>query len=937
MNNCRLSWALYALLFAFLAGCGGSTSGDDDDDEGSDGGPSINRAVGAVTVSAGGDSLAVGDQVSVRATVINDTAVPLDSIPVTFGTTAGQLSSETATTDADGVAEVTLTAPDTTGTAQISAPAEGVPGSVSLAFVAGPVGDIQLSATPTVIAFNRSTSLSLQLRDNGGNPVADQVVNLQTPTNESQGTFENLTVTTDINGRATGVYTAGNTAGSDMLQAQVSATKSNPVAITVDPDAARLDQLALRAGSDEIVANGSSNTFVRATVIDTDERSVEGVRVTFSANAGTLDTESALTDANGIASIDLTAGTRATTAQVLASVGGLNQTALVEFVPGPVSVANSSITVNPSSLPADGSSTTEVTVTLADANGNPVADDTRATLQAGAGQILSTNPMATMLGRATFTLQAPENPAEAQVSVLEQPELSSQVRFGAASSGTPASIQIDANPQSISVAGVGQDEQSNINLTILDDSGNTIKELQYNNAALDNVRITLITRPDGGEFLAGTSADGSSVDSLGNDFIDVRSTSGTVTLNLQSGTRPGIIEARVQVLGFNGTRFGNTADVPTTASLPQITIASGPPHTLVFTSPVSDSIIDEGGGVYSRRGTVIVTDRFGNSVPDGTAISLGLMDSVIAKGTGTIVGGSTTLSAQNFDFDTRCLTLSTCNTTGTFNFTSTINRNDVARGIQGGDRMIIRDAQAEDKGRFVDGSSIGSATTLGAQSAYDNDAQPIHFAVGASLLGAEVSGIDADDNLQTGTGTTMDGRVPFRVTYPANRASILVGCYGNDLDGLYTRDDKRFEVPQSAQVYVVASSSDDSATGVDRGQFCFSGIAGSTLQATPASASGDASIALELRDGGDGILLPFVPVSATWVIETRGDASSFDIVAVDILPNAENSKPQTGINGVANASIDINCDNGVPCESGDSATVTFRALDASVEVEVSIP
>lgn len=930
---------LFVCLTIVLAGCGGSTSGGGDDD-GSSGGDDDSGGstseVANVTVRAGGNTLAVGDQTTVRATLEDDAGENLGGIPVEFTASNGQLSDDTVTTDPDGIARVTLKAPDTTGTAQIAAIAQGVPGSISVQFVAGPVSNLQLDASPTTVAFNRSTSLTIRAEDNSGNPVADQSIRLQTVRNTSQGSFDEIDVTTDENGRATAVYTAGNAdAGTDTLRARTGSVNADPVDITVDPNAARLEQLTLRAGSDSITADSESETFIRAALTDTQARPVQGVEVAFQTNEGSLSSETATTDASGIAEIELTASTRTTTAQVLASVGGLNQSAPVDFVAGPVSVANSSITANPSSLPAGNEGTTELAVTLADANANPVADGTEVRLQSSAGRFQSANPTSTTLGRATFTLQAPADPATARVNVLDQPGLATTVRFGAASSGEPASIQVDAEPQSITVASVGQEERSTISLDIKDNSGDLIDESAYDDADLNNVRVTLVTRPNGGEFLAGTDANGDSVTSADEKAVDVRSNDGRVTLNLQSGTRPGVVEARVQVLAFDGSDFTNSADVATTASLPQISIASGPPNTLVFTSPESAAITDEGGGVYSRLGTVIVTDKFGNAVPDGTAVSLGLIDSVSAKGTGTTSEDNATLTADNFDFDTRCTTPFDCQS-APFNFTSTIIRNDVARRLQAGDRILIQNAEAEDKGRFIAVGTTGNATTVGAQTPYRNDTQDVRFAVGASLLGGEIAGEDEDGDLQTGTGATVDGRIPFRVSYPANRNTILAGCYGSDLDGVYTRDDKRFAVPQSAQVYVVASSSDTNATGIDRNQFCFGAIADATLEASPQQITGDATVNLTLEDGGDGIRLPFVPVSATYTVTSRGESSQFAIGSVEVHGNAENSKQQTNINGQASATIDINCDDGAACESGDSAIVTFRAADASVEVDVTI-
>lgn len=933
-----IRYGFLVLIAVLLASCNGGSPGNSDNSgsNGNSGGGSSSGGgqtaeIAQLSAGSGNGTAQTGTTVLVFADITDTDGNPVSGQQVSFSTSLGSLSDSMATTNSNGRASVTLTASQNLGTAVVTMSAEGFSDSVTIGFVAGLPDSVDFSASPTTLGFNRSSDLVITVLDEFGNPVSNQTVQLSVNPNNSGGAFTNVLVTTDSNGRATGEYTTGSSAGSDTLIATASSVTDSAV-ITVDPNAVALNSMTLVSGSPEIVADGAANTFIRATILDTDNRPVQGVNVSFNSSAGTLDASSDVTDANGRAEVRLTSGTRVATAQVTASVGGLNEAIEVGFVAGPADLANSSITANPTSLAADGVSTTTIVVTLADSNNNPVSNDTQVTLQTGAGTITTANPINTTLGRAEFELQAPANPANTTVSVQQLPGLETQVRFGSTSSGNPASIQIDANPQEITVAGVGQEEQASINLSILDDSGNPIDESGYGDSDLNNVRVTLVTRPNGGEVITGTDASGDPVTSSGTGLIDVRSDNGSVTLNLQSGTLPGVVEAEVKVLDFDGTDFTNSGDVAATASLPQITIASGPPHTIAFTSPITNSITNEGGGVYSRIGTLIVTDRFGNAVPDGTSINLGLVDSVIAKGqTGVVSAGSPMLSESSFDFDTRCSSATSC-AAEAFDFMSTITRNGVARGIEKDDRVLIQNSQAEDKSRFV--SAVTGSNSIDVQTNYVNGATGLKFVVGTSALGGEIFG--EQNGLTKGSVTTVDGLAPFRVFYPANLDTILTGCLGTLPDGTYVRDDKRREVPQSAQLYVVAYSSDNKAVGVDRGQFCFAAIAGINIEARPTTTDRDATVSLEVTDGGDGILLPFAPVSATVQITNRESGSTFDVTAT-VNNNLENGKAQTGISGTASAEIDLNCDDGGICLSGDSAEVTFFALDGEATVEVSIP
>lgn len=72
---------------------------------------------------------------------------------------------------------------------------------------------------------------------------------------------------------------------------------------------------------------------------------------------------------------------------------------------------------------------------------------------------------------------------------------------------------------------------------------------------------------------------------------------------------------------------------------------------MTLSAPTLNAVVDlnTGGdagipltpGFYSRRAGLIVTDRYGNAVPDGTVLNLGVLDSVLSAGT----TGSTTASS----------------------------------------------------------------------------------------------------------------------------------------------------------------------------------------------------------------------------------------------------------------------------------------------------
>jgi len=414
------------------------------------------------------------------------------------------------------------------------------------------------------------------------------------------------------------------------------------------------------------------------------------------------------------------------------------------------------------------------------------------------------------------------------------------------SSGDPANILFEVTADHIAVAGVGQIEQSTILIQVLDDSGNSIDEASYGDDTLNNLRVSFDSAPRGGEYISGANAAGDVVDTQSSGSIDVRTEGGSIALNLQSGTLPGAVEIKVEAL-VNADGVALTS--PVTATSPKVVIASGPPHTIVLTSALTGSIQNLAGeGVYRRQGTAIVTDRYGNHVPDGTAIYLGLMDSIISQGTTTAVNG-TTVSAPAGDFNT------------------TITRNEIERGIQSNDRIILRGVPAQDKNRHVVTSGGGS---LVVQTEYSDAYGAKDYFIGASLLGGHISGtqIKGSGVLSPGESLTADGLADVFVTYPANVNTINLGC------GSVPAFDNRHLPVSSAKSIVVAASSDDSAITVDEGQFCFSPIAGYTLSIIPeVPASSSTDRGLTLIDGGDEIPVPFQPLSSFVAVTTLGTAN----------------------------------------------------------------
>lgn len=681
-----------------------------------------------------------------------------------------------------------------------------------------------------------------------------------------------------------------------------------------------LGSLTATSTSPFLTANGTSFTKIRGTVQNVNKAAAPGVAVNFTTTAGTLSAASATTDANGIAEVTLTSTTKVATANVTVSTSGFNQSVSVPFVAGSAVASNSSLSGSPSSLPADGISTSTVTALLVDANNNLVADGTSVLLTSSTGTITSTNPSATNQGRATFTLRAPTTTSTATLGVASVTGLTGSVVFGSASTGDPANILLNVGSSQVAVAGVGQASNTSITIQVNDSVGNPIKETSYNDTTKNNVRVSILSQPNGGEYISGTNAAGSVVTTTSGPIL-VRTLNGSITLNFQSGTLPGIVEVKVEaLLGAAGSSLAT----PVTAIAPQISIASGPVSSIVLSYPITNSIENLGGGFYRRIGKAAVTDRYGNAVPDGTAINFGILDSVIAMGAdgATSAASPTLASAVNFS-------------------TASITRNGTTRFIQGNDRILLENTPVTDKSRFVSISVPPASGSLTAQANYLATTSSLNFVVGAAMIGTDIFGVQADGvTLTKGSGVTKDGIATFKISYPANVNTIQTGCYGysSTSPATYSALDTRWSPVRSGQVYVVASTNSNSASTVNRGTFCLASISGWTLTAQPTAVSSNSvstfsapttnNVTLKLVDGGDKIRLPFEAV--TYSVNFTTNKGGLNVSVSEAGIPGETGK--TLADGTLVSTISSY--GGV---SGDTAVVSYFAGDAVTTVTVKVP
>ena len=131
-----------------------------------------------------------------------------------------------------------------------------------------------------------------------------------------------------------------------------------------------------------MTADGTTTSTITVTLKDGLSNPVAGKTVALAKTSGpgtpTISAASGVSSASGVVTFTVkstTAGADVFTATDTTDTVVITQTATVTFT-GPVTAAQSTVVAAPTSVPADGTTTSTITVTLKDLNSNPVAGKT---------------------------------------------------------------------------------------------------------------------------------------------------------------------------------------------------------------------------------------------------------------------------------------------------------------------------------------------------------------------------------------------------------------------------------------------------------------------------------------------------------------------------------------------------------------------------------
>src|ERR1039457_2870048 len=293
--------------------------------------------------------------IALQATVKDALGNLVSGVTVTFTVStvgpSATLSSGTAVTNAAGVASVTATANTIPGSYIVTASVGTLFASFSLTNTAAAAGSVRaLSGTPqsTVVGTAFPSPLQVSVRgpinaatglDSG--PVAGVTVTFTAPTVGASAILSNNTAVTDANGLASVTATANNVLGNYSILASVGPLSAS---FSLTNTGAAAGSITATGGTPQITMIGTPfPNALQATVRDATGNPVSGASVTFTAPTvgpgATLSSNTAFTNASGVASITATANQIAGSYTVPASVGALSTSFSLTNVPGTPNIA----------------------------------------------------------------------------------------------------------------------------------------------------------------------------------------------------------------------------------------------------------------------------------------------------------------------------------------------------------------------------------------------------------------------------------------------------------------------------------------------------------------------------------------------------------------------------------------------------------------------
>lgn len=657
------------------------------------------------------------------------------------------------TDNGNGTYTATLTSPLTVGQTTLTFTVGGVlsPNTATVTFIAGPpaAATSTIEADPPTATADGvdSSTVTVTLRDANGNPVTSGGATVElsstiggfgSVTDNGGGTYTGYLSSTTA-GTATVSFTVDGESGTETATVEFVAGSADPATSTIE------------AVPTTVVADGDRASTLTVTLLDATGNPVtSGAVVAFDTTVGALATP---VDNGGGTWVTTLTSVVSGTATVTFTVNGVEaaDTATVLFIAGPASPDTSTIEADPGFLPADGASTSTVTVTLLDLNGNPVGQGaSTVTMFTSAGSLGPVTSGAGGTYTAVFTAPTSTTPPSATIGFTVDGAEAANTATVAFAAGVPsaAASEIEATPGTATADGV---DPSTVTVTLRDANGNLVT---------DAGPVVTVTTTRG--FLT-------TVDDNGD---------GTYTATLTS------TEAGPATVGFT-VENGGTGPTTTVTFLPgeadatQSQIAATPTQIAadgVSTSAVVVTLRDTNGNDLTEGGNDVELATTGGTLGDVTDNDDGTYTALLTAPT---TPGAATVSFTVDGAAAVETAIVTFVETVPSPTTSSIDVDPATIGSDGVDPSTVTVTLRDANGIPLThgGNAVTMTTTVGTLSAVEDNGNGTYTATlrstvaGVATLGFAVGGTPAPDTATVNVLDTTPPDAPV-ITAPANGATV---------------------------------------------------------------------------------------------------------------------------------------------------------------------
>ncbi len=534
-------------------------------------------------------------QLSFTASLFLPDNTPVIGAEIRFSTSAGTISPSQGMTNSEGKISATLKSGfEANENVVVTAAFQELIDVASVQFLSP---TLTLSPKSTMLLANGSSrqTFTATLLSPSNAPIPDAEIQFST----TRGTISKTTAMTNSEGKAYTELRSSTEADSNVLViAKFHEIEDTSKAVFVASETQTGLQLS---GETQLLRDGTSTAEITALVKDESGNPVPDATIFFSSLYGEIP-ETAVTNSAGSATVTYTTdlGESNATEEITANVGSSVATHTIELLG-----LTMTIYASPDSIPADGSSTSEITVQLKLTESQLAVPGINITFSSDIGYI-ATGASTNEQGVAQLTLRSATEPGTATVRArYGQFVRTTEVKFYL---NSPQSLLLSANPSFIWVKETGNLEQTVITATVLGVQGTPIGHDVP-------VKFYLQNGPGGGAGFVVAGGEPSS------QSEPIMTSNGIASIGFRSGIRSGTVEIRAELVD-NSSVAAQTTNLVIRSGPPYIWIDPSNPNNVVSHMTLTLDYFNLQGWSYlmDYQVSVLIGDRYNNPVESGTTV-----------------------------------------------------------------------------------------------------------------------------------------------------------------------------------------------------------------------------------------------------------------------------------------------------------------------------